>query len=191
MAAKAYEPSAPSRRPTMAVFTAGVSIHGFHAIASTALPGLLAKAAQRGADALIVDLEDAVPLEAPQPESLLWAAHVVTNCARAFGPACWGLPGSVAVIDDMDAFAALVKQGRGVGFSGTVCIHPRQVAVANAGFGPSDEELAWAHKVLAADDEARARGLGAVVLDGRMIDRPIVERARRWLEGSRPDSSQK
>ncbi|MEJ7932305.1 CoA ester lyase [Ramlibacter sp. AN1015] len=118
----------------------------------------------------------------PQPQSLLWAAQAVTNCARAFRLASWGLPGSVAEISDMDGFAALVKQARAVGFSGTVCIHPRQIPVANAGFGPTPQELAWARKVLAADEEARARGLGAVTLDGRMIDRPIVERARRWLK---------
>ena len=117
----------------------------------------------------------------PRPESLLWAAQAVTNCARAFGLACWGLPGSIAEISDMDAFADLVRQARDVGFSGTVCIHPRQVLVANAGFDPTEQELKWAHKVLAAAEEARARGLGAVSLDGRMIDRPIVERAMRLI----------
>lgn len=121
----------------------------------------------------------------PQPEVLQWAAQSVTNCARAFDLACWGLPGSVAELKDMDAFARLVKLARGLGFSGTVCIHPRQVEVANAGFGPSQEELAWAQKVLAANAEAIAKGLGVVTLDGRMIDRPIVERAMRWLEASR------
>lgn len=118
----------------------------------------------------------------PQPASLLWAAQSVTNCARAFGLACWGLPGSIAEIEDMDAFAGLVRQARAIGFSGTVCIHPRQVPLVNAGFGPTEHELAWARKVVAADDEARASGRGAVTLDGRMIDRPIVERARRWLK---------
>lgn len=116
----------------------------------------------------------------PQAQSLLWPAQAITTCARAFGLASWGLPGSVAEIEDMSAFAELVKLARDVGFSGTVCIHPRQVAVANAGFCPSEQERAWARKVLAADEDARAKGLGAVTLDGRMIDRPIVERARRW-----------
>jgi citrate lyase subunit beta/citryl-CoA lyase len=116
-----------------------------------------------------------------QPQSLLWAAQAVTNCARAYGLACWGLPGSVAEIQDMPAFAQLVKLARDTGFTGTVCIHPRQVAVANPGFGPTEDERAWAREVLKADETARAKGLGAVTLDGRMIDRPIVERARRWL----------
>jgi len=118
---------------------------------------------------------------APQPPSLLWPAQQVATCARAFGQACWGLPGSIAEIADMDAFGTLVSQARAVGFTGTVCIHPKQVAVANQGFGPSAAELEWARKIVAADEDAQRRGLGAVQLDGRMIDRPIVERARRWL----------
>lgn len=116
-----------------------------------------------------------------EPQSLLWAAQAVTCCARAYRLACWGLPGSIAQINDMTAFASLVRLARNTGFSGTACIHPRQVPVANAGFGPSDDELAWARSVVAADDEARSRGLAVVTLDGRMIDRPVVERARNWL----------
>ncbi len=118
----------------------------------------------------------------PEPGPLLWAAQKVAVCARAFDLACWGLPGSVADIAGVDSFGRLVRQARSIGFTGTVCIHPRQVAVANAGFGPSEQQLAWASKVIAADDEASAQGLGAVTLDGRMIDRPIVERARHWLQ---------
>lgn len=120
----------------------------------------------------------------PRPEALLWPAQAVTNCARAFQLACWGLPGSVADIEDMLAFGRLVKQARDIGFTGTVCIHPRQVEVANKGFDPTELELSWARRVVAADQEARKMGKGAVILDGRMIDKPIVERAQRWLNRS-------
>lgn len=149
-------------------------------------------AAHRSLCALGFGAEDyaAEMLVEPLPDSLLWPAQALTNCARAFGLACWGLPGSVAEIGDMKAFATLVQQARSIGFSGTVCIHPRQIGVANTGFGPSGKELAWARKVLAADEDARAQGLGAVTLDGRLIDRPIVERAKRWLEAQRPTSPQ-
>jgi citrate lyase subunit beta/citryl-CoA lyase len=118
---------------------------------------------------------------APQAISLMWPAQQVTTCARAWNLACWGLPGSVAEIEDMQAFGRLVADARAIGFTGTVCVHPRQVGVANAGFAPTPQELAWARKVLAADIQARAHGLGATMLDGRMIDLPIVERARLWL----------
>ena len=118
---------------------------------------------------------------APQPQSLLWPAQQVTTSARAYGLPCWGLAGSIAEIEDMEAFGKLVTDARAIGFTGSVCIHPRQVPVVNAGFGPTPQELEWARKVVAADSDARAKGLGTVMLEGRMIDLPIVERARRWL----------
>ena len=68
-----------------------------------------------------------------------------------------------------------------MGFTGSVCIHPRQLPVLNAGIAPSDDELDWARRVVEADRLARAAGLGATQVDGRMVDRPVVERARRWL----------
>ena len=60
-------------------------------------------------------------------------------------------------------------------------IHPSQVPILNEGFGPSVEELAWAARVVAAADRAGAAGEGAFRLDDRMIDRPVLLRARRWL----------
>ena len=118
---------------------------------------------------------------APDPVALAWPAYQVLTCAHAWGLQCWGLAASIALIDDMQTFEASVRVGRAMGFTGSVCIHPRQVPVVNQGFSPTAEELAWAARVVAADKEALANGLGAVRVDGRMIDRPIVERARRWL----------
>jgi len=119
---------------------------------------------------------------APDPVALSWPAQQVLTCAHAYSLQCWGLAASIAVIDDMDAFGQSVRMGRAMGFTGTVCIHPRQVEVANRGFSPSEEELAWARRVVAADAAAQAAGQGAIMLDGRMIDLPIVDRAKRWLE---------
>lgn len=118
---------------------------------------------------------------APSPAALAMPAQWVGLAAHAQGLAYWGLAGSVAETADMEAFGALVRQSRQLGFTGSVCIHPRQVPVVNEGFGPTPEELAWARRVVVAAEEARARGEGAVLLDGRMIDRPIEDRARRWL----------
>jgi citrate lyase subunit beta/citryl-CoA lyase len=73
------------------------------------------------------------------------------------------------------------RLARSLGFRGKACIHPSQVAVVNRAFTPSEDELAWARKVVDAFDEAAAAGRGAVAVDGAMIDLPVVERARRLL----------
>jgi citrate lyase subunit beta/citryl-CoA lyase len=116
-----------------------------------------------------------------EPAALTWPAQQVLTCAHAYGLQCWGLAASIADVDDMVDFARAVDAGRAMGFTGSVCIHPRQVPVVNRGFSPSEQELAWAQRVLAANQAAREQGLGAVLLDGRMLDKPIVDRARRWL----------
>ena len=113
--------------------------------------------------------------------ALAWAAQKVLTCAHAYGLACWGLAGSIAAVDDVAGFEHTVRAGRAMGFTGSVCIHPRQVPIVNCGFSPSAEEISWAERVVAADEAASRTGRGAVLLDGRMIDRPIVQRARRWL----------
>ncbi|MDO8506529.1 MAG: CoA ester lyase [Candidatus Limnocylindria bacterium] len=72
--------------------------------------------------------------------------------------------------------------GRALGFSGRQCIHPDQVAVVNEIFSPTADEVAHARRVVSAFEDGVGRGLGAVALDGEMLDAPIVERARRVLK---------
>ena len=67
---------------------------------------------------------------------------------------------------------------RACGFGGLLCIHPRQVALVNAAFAPTEAELDWARRVL----EACRAGDGVVVVDGQMVDAPVIARARRMLE---------
>ena len=116
------------------------------------------------------------------PAALAWPAYQVLTCAHAYGLQCWGMAASIAEVQDLAVFEQSVLAARAMGFTGSVCIHPRQVPVVNRGFSPSAEERTWAVRVVAADEAARASGLGAVLLDGRMIDKPIVDRARRWLD---------
>lgn len=73
-------------------------------------------------------------------------------------------------------------RGRRLGFAGRQCIHPDQIAIVNEIYAPSDEEIAHARRVVRAFEDGIGRGLGAVALDGEMLDAPIVERARRTLK---------
>ena len=118
---------------------------------------------------------------APTPLALAWPAAQVVHAAHAHGRACWGMAASIADFADLARLEAAVRDARAMGFTGSVCIHPRQVPVLNAGFAPTPEELTWARRVVEADRLARAVGQGATQIDGRMVDRPIVERAQRWL----------
>ena len=68
--------------------------------------------------------------------------------------------------------------GKGLGFNGKQCIHPDQVAVAQKAFAPSEDEVTWAARILIADAKAAEQGRGAWTLDGKMIDAPVVGKAR-------------
>jgi citrate lyase subunit beta/citryl-CoA lyase len=84
---------------------------------------------------------------------------------------------TVSLHDDSD-LAADVARARDLGFTAKLCIHPRQVERVNAGFAPSQEEAEWAKRILRAIEESA----GAVVqVDGKMVDRPVLERARAIL----------
>ena len=73
-----------------------------------------------------------------------------------------------------------------LGFGGKVCIHPRQVEIVNRVFAPSEAELEWARRVLAAYEQGLREGRGAVALDGSMIDLAVVRQAERLL-AEQPD----
>jgi citrate lyase subunit beta / citryl-CoA lyase len=83
--------------------------------------------------------------------------------------------GITTAIDDESALRADTARARRLGFGGKLCIHPRQVAIVNTGWRPTPEELAWAQRVVAIAEQ------GVAVLDGRMVDRPVIEQARRTL----------
>ncbi len=83
-----------------------------------------------------------------------------------------------ANIKDEAGFRAEAQLAKSMGFLGKSCIHPSQIALANEVFRPSDDEIAHALRVVDAAREADANGVGAYVVDGKMIDAPFVERAR-------------
>ena len=81
-----------------------------------------------------------------------------------------------------DGFARSAAQVRAMGFQGKLCIHPDQVAVVNTTFSPSVEQVALAHRVVAAFQAAEAAGSAAIQLDGQFIDYPFLYRAQRVLQ---------
>lgn len=87
--------------------------------------------------------------------------------------------GVSTAIDDADRLRDDVLRARRLGFGGKLCIHPRQVAGVNLHFAPSEAERAWAQRVL---DAAAASGGAAVAVDGKMVDKPVILRARAILE---------
>ena len=91
------------------------------------------------------------------------------------------IDGPFARIGDDDGLRQAAVVSRGMGYDGKWCIHPSQIATVNAAFSPSDEEIAHARTIVAALDEAADKGLGAVTVDGHMIDLANVRLARRTL----------
>lgn len=90
-----------------------------------------------------------------------------------------------ANIRDTEGFRAEAEMSRQMGFLGKSCIHPSQIALANEVYRPSDEEIAHALRVVAAAEAADAKGVGAYVVDGKMIDPPFVRRAQAIVEMGR------
>ena len=84
-------------------------------------------------------------------------------------------------ISDDAGFERSCRQGRELGFDGKTLIHPKTIAGANAAFGPSQDELAWGRRIIAAYDEAAAEGKGVTVVDGRLIEGLHVAEARELI----------
>lgn len=85
-------------------------------------------------------------------------------------------------LNDTEGLWSFARQSRRLGFSGMSLIHPSQVDPVNSVFSPTREEVEYARQVVKAYEEAVARGDGSISFGGQLIDRPIVERARRTLE---------
>ncbi len=88
-------------------------------------------------------------------------------------------------LKDTEGLWGFARQSRRLGFSGMSLIHPSQIDPINSVFSPTPEEIDYAKQVVKAYEEAVARGDGSISFGGQLIDRPIVERARRTLEMAR------
>lgn len=111
------------------------------------------------------------------------AAFATARSLLILASAAGGLPapldGVTTAVNDDSCLASDLANAARLGFGGKLCVHPRQVAPVNDAFTPSEEDLVWARRVTEA-----AAGRGACIVDGRMVDKPVVERAARLLARS-------
>jgi citrate lyase subunit beta/citryl-CoA lyase len=152
-------------RPVVALVETAVGIHRVHDVAAAA-------------DRLAFgSIDFAADIRAAETPDALLAARsalvLASRVARLPGP----VDGVTAALDDDGATATDARRARELGFAGKLCIHPRQVEVVAAAFRPTAAEIAWATRMVEA-----ARTGGAVRVDGEMVDKPVLDRARQILE---------
>lgn len=114
-------------------------------------------------------------------EQLLYARSQLVLASRVAGVAA-PVDGVTTSFDDVGAVREDTLRAKALGFGGKLCIHPKQVGPVNDAFVPTDEELAWAGRVMAAADAANG---AAVAVDGKMLDRPVFLTARQMLDEAR------
>jgi citrate lyase subunit beta/citryl-CoA lyase len=117
----------------------------------------------------------------PTEETLLMPKQQMIFAARSGGLMPLGFIASVAAFGDWEVFGRMVRRSRQFGFMGAGCIHPGQVPIVNREYAPSPEEAAYARRVLEENAKAEDAGRASFAIDGKMIDVPVVERARRLL----------
>jgi citrate lyase subunit beta/citryl-CoA lyase len=109
-----------------------------------------------------------------------YAMHRVVVAARAVGVRA--VDGPVADHRDQEGLRKSCLLARSLGFDGKWCIHPAQIAIVNEHFSPTEKEVDWAKKVVAAYEEANAAGIGAISVDGKMVDAASIRMARNTLD---------
>jgi citrate lyase subunit beta/citryl-CoA lyase len=163
------------RAPAMALWAmieTPLAVHNAAAIAATA-----------ATQCLVVGLNDlAAALHARiRPGRAAFVPHLagIVAAARAHGRAV--LDGTFNDFRDPAGFRAECEQGRDLGFDGKTVIHPDQIAIGNAAFAPTAEEVAWAKVVVAAFERPENAGKGVIAVDGKMAERLHEQSARRTL----------
>lgn len=118
----------------------------------------------------------------PTPEVLRLPKLLVHMAAKAAGVCSFGMLRSVADFSNTEDLGLAAREARDFGFEGATCVHPGVVPVLNAAFAPEPEEVERAKRMVAAAETAFAAGQGAFVFEGKMVDEPVVARARAILD---------
>jgi citrate lyase subunit beta/citryl-CoA lyase len=117
----------------------------------------------------------------PGDETLELPKRLVAFAAQAHGVPMIGILGTVADYSDPAAYKKSAERARRFGFSGGTCVHPGLVQALNEAFTPSADEVAYARRLIDADRKAAAEGRGSFSVDGKMIDIPVIDRARKLI----------
>ncbi len=123
--------------------------------------------------------KDLHALHTPDRLPLLTSIGLCILAARAHGVAVLDSP--FFDLSDDEGFARACRQGRELGFDGKALLHPKTIAAANAAYGPSAEDIAWAEKIIAAYDAVAAEGKAVTLVDGQLVEGLHVDQARELL----------
>jgi citrate lyase subunit beta/citryl-CoA lyase len=146
----------------------------------------IAKASNRTV-ALTIGLEDYTAdlgvTKTKEGAETLFARMRLVNAARAAG--LQAIDSVYGDVGDLEGLGAWAVRSRAMGFEGMGCVHPRQIAPIHGAFAPSKSEIDKALRIEAAFRDAQEKGLGVVSLGSKMVDPPVVERARRLVSRAR------
>lgn len=160
-------------RPLLALVESIAGVRDLARVATT--PGVLRLAfgsIDFGAETGISDVGEAM--------SLVRSRFVLESC---FAGIAAPIDGVTTSVDEPELVRSDARRAQQYGFGGKLCIHPRQVEAVHQGFRPEPAEVEWAGRVLAA---VEAGDGGAIAVDGKMVDAPVIEQARRILARQSP-----
>ncbi|GHB73621.1 citryl-CoA lyase [Streptomyces viridiviolaceus] len=123
-----------------------------------------------------VDLAGELGVAHDDHVALAYARSRLVSASAAAG-LCPPIDGVTTSVKDTEALTADIAHSRRLGFTGKLCIHPAQIATVTTHFAPTESEVRWARAVIDAGDSV-------TVVDGQMVDKPVLERARRILAAS-------
>lgn len=115
----------------------------------------------------------------PDGQELFFARSMILHAARAEGIAA--IDTVYSDVDNVEGFTQEVERIKQLGFDGKSVINPRQIPIVNSIYAPTDKEIQNAKEVIWAIREAEQKGSGVISLNGKMVDKPIVERAERVI----------
>jgi len=140
-------------------------------------------AAVDGVAVLVMGTNDLIKelraINTPDRHALIYALSRTVNAARRYGRDA--LDGVSQVLNDPEALTAVCRQGRELGFDGKTLVHPAQIGPTNAVFGPDEQAVEQATRIIQAWEQAEAEGRGVAVLDGKMIESLHAAEARRLV----------